>query len=103
MRHRTLNSGVRFGRRRIGIVLAVLMWPLLARSEQEQREHSGFSSERLQRINDTIAKHIEARHIAGAVTLVAKNGSPVHVTAHGLMDVVPRRPMRKDGIFRLMS
>ena len=48
-------------------------------------------------------RHIEPRTVAGAVTLVARRGSIAHFEAHGLMDVEAKKPMPKDGIFRLAS
>lgn len=66
-------------------------------------EASGFSGERLQRIHESIQRHIEAGNISGAVTLVARNGRIAHFEAHGLMDIEAQKPMRKDAIFRLAS
>src|SRR5207249_789580 len=50
-------------------------------------ESVGFSGERLKRIHDVVQRHIAANRIAGAVTLVARNGRVVHFEAHGLMDI----------------
>lgn len=66
-------------------------------------EELGFSSERLARIHDAVQRHIDAKSIAGAVTLVVRNGRIAHHEAHGLIDVEANRPMPKDGIFRLAS
>jgi CubicO group peptidase (beta-lactamase class C family) len=82
-----------------------------ARSASEKRsprgaanpEEFGFSAERLQRINDVIQRHIDAKHISGAVTLVARNGRVAHFEAHGLMDIESKKLMRKDAIFVLAS
>ena len=66
-------------------------------------EEAGMSTERLQRIRQAIERHIEAREISGAVTLVARRGKIVHFQAHGLMDLDTGTPMRPDAIFRLAS
>jgi CubicO group peptidase (beta-lactamase class C family) len=66
-------------------------------------EEVGLSSERLARIHDAVQRHIEAGSVSGAVTLVARHGKVAHLEAHGLMDVESKRPMPKDGIFRLAS
>ena len=48
-------------------------------------------------------RHIDAKAIAGAVTMVVRNGRIAHFEAHGLIDIDANRPMPKDGIFRLAS
>ena len=37
-------------------------------------EDVGFSTERLQRVQEAVARHIEAKDVSGAVTLVARRG-----------------------------
>src|SRR2546423_6953014 len=66
-------------------------------------EDVGVASDRLQRIHETMQRHIDAGDIAGAVTLVARRGRIGHFEAHGLMDLSSRKPMTKDAIFRLAS
>jgi CubicO group peptidase (beta-lactamase class C family) len=66
-------------------------------------EAAGMSTERLQRIGQTVQRHIETGSISGAVTLVARRGLVVHFEAHGLMDLESKRPMDKGGLFRLAS
>lgn len=66
-------------------------------------EEVGMSSERLQRIHQMVLRHVEARNISGAVTLVARRGRLVHFEAHGLMDIEANKPMTKDALFRLAS
>ena len=48
-------------------------------------------------------RHIAAGSFSGAVTLVARNGRIAHHEAHGVMDLETKKPMAKDGIFRIMS
>ena len=88
----------------ITLVLTGLLSPLLAYSVRTARpEEVGFSSERLRRVGETIQRHIEARDIAGAVTLVASRGRIAHFEAQGVMDLESKRPMTKDSVFRIMS
>jgi CubicO group peptidase (beta-lactamase class C family) len=66
-------------------------------------EDAGLSTERLARIKEAVQRHLDAGALPGAVTLVARNGRVVHFEAHGLIDVETKRPMPKDGVFRLAS
>src|SRR3954469_17160521 len=66
-------------------------------------EDVGFSTERLQRVQEAVARHIEAKDVSGAVTLVARRGKVVEFAAQGLADIESRKPMLKDSIFRLAS
>ena len=66
-------------------------------------EDVGLSSERLARIHEAVQRHIDAGSVSGAVTLVVRHGKIAHLEAHGLMDVESKRPMPKDGVFRLAS
>src|SRR5690554_5576673 len=77
--------------------------PLTAAAPTARPEEVGLSSERLNRITELVQRHIAAGSFSGAVTLVARNGRIAHYEAHGLMDLEAKRPMAKDGIFRIMS
>jgi CubicO group peptidase (beta-lactamase class C family) len=66
-------------------------------------EQVGLSTTRLQRIDDVVQSYIERGVIAGAVTLVARNGEIVHLGTQGHMDVAADRRMTPDTIFRLAS
>lgn len=63
----------------------------------------GFSAERLARIDQAILRRIERHEIPGAVTLVARRGRVVHLSAQGEADLVKRTPLRTDTIFRIAS
>jgi len=80
------------------LVLPIHAGPIVAKPEEV-----GLSSERLARIHEAVQRHIDAKAISGAVTLVARNGRIAHLEAHGLIDIESKRPMPKDGIFRLAS
>lgn len=66
-------------------------------------EEVGLSSERLQRVHEAVQRHIDAKELSGVVTLVARKGRIAHFEAQGLMDIESKKPMPKDGIFRLAS
>jgi CubicO group peptidase (beta-lactamase class C family) len=66
-------------------------------------ETVGVSSARLQRIGAAIGRHIDEKHIAGAVTLVARKGFVVHFEAHGKRDIDSNQPMIRDTIFKMAS
>jgi len=63
----------------------------------------GLSAERLERIGAVINKHIAEKKIAGAVTLVARQGFIAHLGTYGMADAEAQQPMREDTIFRIAS
>ena len=68
-----------------------------------EAESVGMSTERLQRIDAAMRRHIDAGRIQGAVTAVARRGKVVHFKAHGLIEVEAGRPMPRDAIFVMAS
>jgi CubicO group peptidase (beta-lactamase class C family) len=74
-----------------------------ARIEAVSPEDVGFSSARLRRVDDVMRSLVNGGKIAGALTLVARQGKVAHFEATGLMDVEARRPMERDAIFRIAS
>ena len=70
---------------RAGILfLLVAVLPVAAATLPDTRpEEVGLSKERLQRIHETIQRHIDSQDISGAVTLVARKGRIAHLEAHG--------------------
>jgi CubicO group peptidase (beta-lactamase class C family) len=66
-------------------------------------EKVGLSSGRLARIRPAVEKHISDVKVAGAVTLVARQGQVVHHECVGLMDREHNKPMQPDTIFRIYS
>ena len=89
-----------------GLILLFVLtvaWPLTAASPTAKPEEVGLSTERLKRVAELVQRHIAAGSFSGAVTLVARNGRIAHHEAYGVMDVDTKKPMVKDGIFRIMS
>jgi CubicO group peptidase (beta-lactamase class C family) len=96
------------GFHRVALVLFALVvatLPLTAGSvpATAKPEEVGFSAERLKRIGEVVRRHIEAKNVAGVVTLVARRGKIAHFEAQGLAEIDVNRPMTKDAIFRLAS
>jgi CubicO group peptidase (beta-lactamase class C family) len=81
----------------------ILAHPLTAATPTAKPEEVGLSTERLKRVPELVQRHISAGSFSGAVTLVARSGRIAHHEAYGLMDLDAKKPMTKDGIFRIMS
>jgi CubicO group peptidase (beta-lactamase class C family) len=81
----------------------VLAGPLTAAAPTGKPEDVGLSSERLKRVAELVQRHVAAGSFSGAVTLVARNGRIAYHEAQGVMDLETKKPMVKDGIFRIMS
>jgi CubicO group peptidase (beta-lactamase class C family) len=81
----------------------VVARPLTAAAPTGKPEEVGLSSERLKRVAELVQRHITAGSFTGAVTLVARNGRIAYHEAQGVMDLETKKPMVKDGIFRIMS
>ena len=63
-------------------------------------ETVGFSSERLERLHALIQDEIDAKKLAGAVTILARHGKVVEYRKYGKKDVASGAEMTKDTIFR---
>jgi CubicO group peptidase (beta-lactamase class C family) len=91
----------------LAALLAALLVTSRARAELDlpasRAEKVGMSTQRLNRINEVMARHIETGNITGAVTAVARRGKVVHFEAHGYSDLETKTPMSKDALFRMAS
>lgn len=85
------------------LVALLAAFSLAAQSAPVKPESVGLSTDRLTRIHETMQRHMDARNIAGAVTLVARHGKIAHLEAHGALDVEANKPMTKDALFRVFS
>jgi len=61
------------------------------------------SSGRFPAVSDAVKKHIDAKEIAGTVTLLANKDKIVHLDVVGLADIADKKPMRADTIFWIAS
>jgi CubicO group peptidase (beta-lactamase class C family) len=64
---------------------------------------SGFSAERLARIDKWLQQYVDENRLAGAVALVLRDGKPVYERAVGWSDKEAGRRMATDTIFRIAS
>lgn len=64
---------------------------------------SGVSRGRIERLHSVMRGFVDRGEIAGAVTLLARDGTIVDLTAYGMQDRDRRAPMRTDSIFRIAS
>jgi CubicO group peptidase (beta-lactamase class C family) len=62
----------------------------------------GLSTERLRRMHDVLAGHVDSGELPGVVTLISRHGE-VHVDAIGKMALLGAAPMARDTIFRISS
>ena len=62
----------------------------------------GFDQERLERLHEAMARHVQSGRYPGLVTLVSR-GDEVHVDAIGDTAFDGGTPMRRDTIFRIAS
>jgi CubicO group peptidase (beta-lactamase class C family) len=89
------------------VALVVLVLPIiaapLASVPTVKPEDVGLSSERLGLIDRMIERRIAAGEIAGAVTIVARNGKVAHLSAKGMVDLESKQPMRTSTMFRIAS
>src|SRR5438309_11829149 len=86
------------------VLAALLPLTLLAATINVTKpEDSGMSAERLARIRPLIEKHIAAKDISGAVTVVARKGKVVHFEAQGQADMEAGKPMQTSTLFRMAS
>jgi CubicO group peptidase (beta-lactamase class C family) len=66
-------------------------------------ESAGFSSERLDRLDDAMQAEIDAGHYAGISLMVARHGKLVKFRRYGYQTLESRAPLREDAIFRIAS
>ena len=66
-------------------------------------QDAGMNPEILANIPVRMKEFVEKRVVAGAVTLVARDGKIEEFDAEGMADIEAGRPMKKDTIFQIMS
>src|SRR5215204_2163272 len=64
---------------------------------------TGFSTERLQRVDAYLQQQVDSSRIAGAVGLVLRDGKVVYERAVGWADKESGRRMTSDAVFRIAS
>lgn len=88
-----------------GLIAPVSAEPMHAPTKMlmAKAESVGMSSQGLARIEDVMNEHVEAGHIQGGVTIVARRGKVVHFSTHGEMDAAKGRAMETDAMFVMAS
>src|SRR5471030_755354 len=66
-------------------------------------EAVGFSAERLTLLDTAMKSLVDAKKLAGMVTVVARHGKVVDEKVYGYADVASQRPMQKDTVVRIYS
>ncbi len=69
----------------------------------ERAEKVGMSTERLKRVDKMAASYIAQGRYPGMVTMIARKGKVVHLSAAGKMGLIDDRPMQVDTLFRIYS
>ena len=72
-------------------------------SAQSSPAKAGLDPARLATMRGELEKLVAAKQIAGAVTVIARNGKIGSLEAIGQRDIEARAPMRPDTIFRIAS
>ncbi len=85
------------------LLLAFSPSRITAQSFIKLKTENGISIERLHRYDAFLNKEVAKGHIAGAVSLVSRNGEIVHKASYGLNSLGNEKPMQQDGIFHIMS
>ena len=62
-----------------------------------------MDASQLRTIEQQVGEALDEKKLAGAVTMVIRNGGVVHLEAQGWQDIENRVPMRTDTIFRIYS
>ena len=71
--------------------------------EQVTPELAGFSSERLERIDNLLNEWVQKKWMQGGEALIARNGKIVYYKAIGYNDLDNKSRLQKDAIFRIAS
>src|SRR5262245_31254482 len=66
-------------------------------------EDLGFSSKRLERIDEAFNGYVKDNKMAGSVILVSRKGKIAYYKAFGFRDLEAKSAMTKDAIFRIAS
>jgi CubicO group peptidase (beta-lactamase class C family) len=89
----------------VGAQAAKAQHPATAGNEitETKPESVGFSSERLGKLDSGMKSLVDAKKIAGMVTVLARHGKIVEERTYGFADVAGQKPMQKDTIVRIYS
>jgi CubicO group peptidase (beta-lactamase class C family) len=87
-----------------GVLLGVMfMVPAYAEGTYEIPAGAHFNPEKLARVGDYLRDQVANGKIPGAIVLIQQHGKPVYHEFIGVQDVVSKKPMTDQTIFRLFS
>jgi CubicO group peptidase (beta-lactamase class C family) len=87
----------------VALVIAATSLHAQALPKAASPEAVGLSSERLARLTRAMKDAVDARQVAGTVTLVVRNGQVAYLEANGARDREAGAAMAPDTIFRIAS
>lgn len=65
--------------------------------------HDGIHNNRLSEIDIIMKDYVDKNQLVGAVVMVVKDNQVVYHKGHGYADLMAKKPMKPDAIFRIMS
>ena len=87
-----------------GVLLtAALSMPVRAQGTYNIPPGAHFNPDKLARVGDYLRDQVETGKIPGAILLIQQHGKPVYHEFFGVQDVVSKKPMTDQTIFRLFS
>jgi CubicO group peptidase (beta-lactamase class C family) len=87
-----------------GVLLAAaLSVPVRAEGTYNLPPGAHFNPDKLARVGDYLRDQVATGKIPGAILLIQQHGKPVYHEFFGVQDVVSKRPMTDQTIFRLFS
>ena len=87
-----------------GVLLtAALSMPVRAQGTYNIPPGAHFNQDKLARVGDYLRDQVATGKIPGAILLIQQHGKPVYHEFFGVQDVVSKKPMTDQTIFRLFS
>lgn len=87
----------------VGTVGCLLAVQTAAAQPTPAAARSGFSPERLARLDSAFQRYVDSQQVAGVVALVLRDGVPVYQRAIGWADREAQRAMTPSTVFRIAS
>lgn len=87
----------------LSIFLYGISFQAAGQFKQVEPEAVGLSSQRFEKVDSLIQDYISRGKLAGAISLVLREGKAAHFETYGMMNLEQSRPMPEDAIFRIAS
>ena len=85
------------------VLTLFLCAPGFAQPDKALLQKTGFSADRLQRLEGTFQGYVRDKQMAGSVIMLARRGKVVYQRAFGLQYIASGAPMQVDTIFSIAS